>query len=109
MAVFYRNGELWMPRGVMIRAFVSSIPTAQYLLDKKDEGSTQGTIDAQRIYGSDELTAAWQTFGAKMLRFQVSQQDLDPEDDRSGACQPMTLRIEPPLSTQSNSRAASAL
>lgn len=79
---FNRNGTAWNMRSIQIRGFVSSIPTAQFL--QNTQGIGQATIDAQNIYGTAELQAAWQKFGANTLRFQVSQHDLDAQDDRSG-------------------------
>ena len=85
--IFRLNGAPWMPRGVQIRGFVSSIPTAQFLGD-------QETIDAQQVYGTPELDAVTHTFQANMLRFQVSQHDLDAADDRSDGS-PVALHLSP--------------
>ncbi len=78
---FNRNGQPWNMRSMQIRGFVSSIPTAQFLEDTQDIGGN--TIAAQNIYGEAELQAAWQTFGANTLRFQVSQHDLDANSPRN--------------------------
>lgn len=70
---FTLDGQPWLPQGVMIRGFIA--PTG-FLQSSPDLATTYtGRIN----YGLAELNAA-KAFGADVLRFQVSQPSLDPQN-----------------------------
>jgi len=64
------NGAPWLPKGVVIRGFVATPAFLQQSLPL--------TYRARQNFGLAELSAA-RSFGADVLRFQVSQPALDPQ------------------------------
>ena len=64
------NGNRWMPKGLVFRAFTGS-PNSLITLSPV-------TYQAQQNYGVTELQAA-RVFGADTIRFLVSQPSLDPD------------------------------
>ena len=67
---FTLNGSPWLPKGVVMRGFVATPAFLQQSLPL--------TYKARLNFGQAELDAA-HTFGADVLRFQVSQPSLDPQ------------------------------
>ena len=73
---FTLNGAPFVPRSFQLRGFTVTKAVATAEVDNGN-GGFQAALSAQNAYGSTELEAAT-SWGANMLRFQLSQPALDP-------------------------------
>lgn len=73
---FTKNGIAFLPKSFQLRGFTVSKAVATAMADNGDN-TFQTALNAQAAFGSTELAAA-SSWGANMLRFQLSQPALDP-------------------------------